>query len=365
MRSRAAVFTAVVLLVLGQGCSSNKDSGPTGPGDQHGPAALTRITSGPAFDVDPQWSPNGRTLAYVSDRSGVRTIWLLPDSGEAAPLMSSGDNADPQWSPDGSWIAYTSKPPGAHNRDIWKIPSAGGTPVQLTHDTTNVSAPRWSPDGTRIAYISHFNGVINDTTNLPIPPDLWIVSADGGAPVQMTDHLDLRNPRWSPDGTKIAFVVDGGKAGIYTIDVAGKRGPVPLFRGADGTPFRVTADTTDAGSPRWSPDGTTIAFTWLSGRHRRIGFVSSTGGIPVAPILSPDNQAGPEWSPGGSQIVFLTEIDGMSELYFAPFAGGSGVRLTYSDLWDDFDPRWSPDGKKIAFVSQAGGDANLWLATFK
>ncbi len=365
MRSRAAVFTAVVLLALGSGCSKNNNSNPSGPGPTSGPAILTQLTSGPAFDVEPVWSPNGRTLAYTSDKSGVRTIWLLPDSGEAAPLLPDGDNADPQWSPDGNWVAFTSELAGHHNRDIWKIAATGGSPVQITHDTTDVSVPRWSPDGTRITYTSHFNGVFDQGSNSLMPADLWVVSADGGQPVQMTEHLDVSYPRWSPDGTKIAFVVDGGKGGIYTVDAAQGGAPFPLFRGAFGTPDSVTADTTYAGSPRWSPDGTKIAFTWLHGSRRIIGVVPVTGGVPTAILSSPSNQAGPEWSPDGNRIVFTSEIDGTSKLFVGPSAGGSGTLMTFSSLWEDFAPQWSPGGKKIVYVSQAGGDANLWLATFK
>lgn len=363
MRSRAAAFTAITLLIISQGCSNNSDSGPTGPGDQEGPAILTQITFGPYYDVDPQWSPDGRTLAYVSDRSGVRTIWLLPDTAEATPLLGGGNNGDPQWSPDGDWIAFTSLLDGGHNRNIWKIPSTGGAPVQITHDTTDVSPPRWSPDGLRIAYISHFNGIIDDSTNEAMPPDLWVVSADGGIPEQITSGLDLRNPRWSPDGRKIAFVVGGGRGGIYTIDAIGKSRPVPLFLGS--IVDTVTADTTDTGSLRWSPDGTRIAFTWMRSGHRQIGIVPSTGGTPISPITSPSNQAGPEWSPDGNRIVFLSEINGMSDIFVAPSAGGAADRMTFTALWDDFSPQWSPDGRKIAYVSQTSGDANIWLATFK
>jgi DNA-binding winged helix-turn-helix (wHTH) protein len=112
--------------------------------------ARTQLTSSAALDAFPAWSPDGRTLAYASDRGGTFEIFLrdMVAGGERLALTADGQhNVQPVWSPDGSQIAYHSSGRGG----IWIVARGGGSPRQLS---TFGSRPAWSPDGARLAFQS-------------------------------------------------------------------------------------------------------------------------------------------------------------------------------------------------------------------
>src|SRR2546427_68327 len=118
-----------------------------------------RLTTDPPYDQYPQWSPDGSTIAY--DNSGPRT-----------------DTNDPQYSP---------------TTDVWTIPVDGGAPTRLTSEPGADAHPSYSPDGSQIAYYH----AVNDK--------IWVMDADGGNAHQIPGGAGGFTPRWSPDGTKIAF----------------------------------------------------------------------------------------------------------------------------------------------------------------
>ena len=125
--------TLLVLCVLLPsliGCSDDDDGGLDPPP----PPTPVQITSDPADDRQPRWSPDGTTLAFESLRSGNWDIWTIPaDGGEATRLtVSDADEFTPRWSPDGTQLAYSSYAGGSWN--IWVVPAAGGDPTQLTDD---------------------------------------------------------------------------------------------------------------------------------------------------------------------------------------------------------------------------------------
>ena len=239
--------------------------------------------------ADPHLSPDGRQVAYVFstvDRARnrrVTSIWTIGTDGQSAPrrLTVEGFNANsPRWSPDGSKLAFLSSrgtEDGAKPQ-IFVLPMAGGEAMQLTHIRNGASAIQWSPDGTRFAVLSqtgqsdttprtsdvrhysHLGYKFNDTGWFDDKrTHIFVVDARTGEAKQVTQGDDWNDldPQWSPDSTRIAFVSDRtGKE----FD-GGHNKDVWVIAAGGGTPTRISDHAFDDTQPRWSPDGSQIAYT--------------------------------------------------------------------------------------------------------
>ena len=200
-----------------------------------------RLTDGTANDTSPAWSPDGKSIAFVSDREGNREVYVMDANGSDVRNLTKHGNEDwtPAWSPDGKHIAFASF--RDNNWEIYVMESNGGSPTRLTQNGDADYSPTWSPDGSRIAFVSNRDG------NL----EIYTMNADGSGQQRFTqsDATD-QAPAWSPDGKAIAWEsYRDGNMEIYTADVAG------------GEPRNLSQDdfANDHG-PTWSPDGRRIAF---------------------------------------------------------------------------------------------------------
>ena len=150
------------------------------PGESPSPCSCP-----PAWDYNPQFSPDGRRIAFSSVRSGdVEEIWLASADGSGAQQLTHGPGTRqtlPAWSPDGRHIAFEST--GANGRaDIWVIPADGGVPRQVTTDPGEENAPVWSRDGKRIYFLSDRDG-----GGLRGGRDTWQVPSEGGPSTRVTE----------------------------------------------------------------------------------------------------------------------------------------------------------------------------------
>jgi dipeptidyl aminopeptidase/acylaminoacyl peptidase len=268
------------------------------------------------FISDPHLSPDGKAVAYVLstvDQNKNRrdsAIWLVAADGSSAPrrLSAEGFSSNaPQWNPDGKTLAFlsTRTPEAAagetHKAQIYLLPiSGGGEALPLTKLKNAVQNYRWSPDGTRIVCVSasgpsdavaaadrksdvrhysHIRYKYNDTGWFDDKRrHLWVVTVPGGEVKQITEGQDWNDtdPRWSPDGTRIAFVSDRtGKAyddsdntDIWVIPAAG------------GALTKISDHAFEDESPRWSSDGKQILFTGKTKRRQfpKLYLAPSSGG---------------------------------------------------------------------------------------
>ena len=163
---------------------------------QGGQPVLERLTTDPATDFDPTWSPNGSQIAFRSQRDGNDEIYIMNSDGSCQVNLTNdpADDWAPAWSPDGTKIAFAHFFDGNSFSDIAVMNTDGSGLQRLT--TSHGEYPAWSPDGTRIAFTSVRDGNY----------EIYVMDADGTDQTRLTDDpaYDM-SPVWSPDGRQIAF----------------------------------------------------------------------------------------------------------------------------------------------------------------
>lgn len=147
-------------------------------------------------DLTPEWSPDGKRIAFQSAKRGIMDIWTVdPETDEVGTLLENNSvDGFPSWSPDGRSIALSSNRDG--NFDIWIVPVATGYPRRLTTHAARDFQPDWSPDGRFVVFVSDREG----------SSDLWIIPARGGEATRLTwDPGEEVQPDWCADGSGIVF----------------------------------------------------------------------------------------------------------------------------------------------------------------
>jgi hypothetical protein len=200
------------------------------------------VSRNPAADTHPAWSPDGRTIAFASDRSGSEQIWAMNADGSGQRQLTAvpGHSTAPAWSPDGRRIAFSTDRAG--DLALWVMNADGSGQQPVGNETGHDANPSWSPDGTRIVF---------DSSSRDHNCEIYVVGADGAGLTRLTAEPACdADPAWSPDGTTIAFrSLRSGTSAIWAM-------------GADGSrPTRLTGGTAEDGAPAWSPDGASILFS--------------------------------------------------------------------------------------------------------
>ncbi|MEO6056692.1 MAG: LpqB family beta-propeller domain-containing protein [Gemmatimonadales bacterium] len=238
---------------------------------------LTNLTNDPSGDEGPAWSPDGRSIAFTSHRTGRWQVYVMNADGSGQTQLTSGSFAtSPDWSPDGTKIAFSGVDGGGHEQ-IYVMNPDGSAITQLTTTTTG-TAPAWSPDGTRVAFMSAIS----------FETDIFVMNADGSDVTRLTTSSGIdANPAWSPDGTKIAFNSDRSSSSA----VEARQIHVMNADGTDVT--QLTFGTDFAGGAAWSPDGSKIAFS----TGTRIYMMNPDGTEQVPLTASLDMAGGLAWRP--------------------------------------------------------------------
>ncbi|GAA0735283.1 amidohydrolase family protein [Sphingomonas japonica] len=347
----------------------------------------TRIAEGLAWEVHPRWSPDGRRIAFTSDRAGGDNIWLMNADGSDKRQLTKEDFRllnQPTWSPDGRFIAakkHFTTGRSLGTGEIWLYHVAGGGGVQLVKRVSEehqkeLGEPVYAPDGRSIYF----------TRNVT-PGPIFEYAQDSNSDLFDIERYDLDTgetttavsglggsvrPTPSPDGTRIAFVRrEATRSKLYVKDlVSGEERKI--YDALDQDVQETWAVTGVYPNMDWTPDSASLVF-WAGGKIMRVDAdgsnaraipfrVNDTRGVADAPhpqiTVSPDRFTTKmarfaSVSPDGGRVVF----ESLGKLWVKPMRGGAAQRLTRGDDGLELFPNWSRDGRTIVFVGW--DDTNL------
>jgi eukaryotic-like serine/threonine-protein kinase len=325
-----------------------------------GIANVHRLTSERGDETDPAFSPEGDVVAYVSEKSGNKDIWIKRISGGDAIQITRdpGDDFDPDWSPDGSTIVYRSN---SRNAGLYTVPAFGGDPARITDFGYR---PRWSPDGKRILFQLR--------KGTALPNEVYVVDYPSGQAVKLLPWQPGKDPYWkadwSPDGSYLVYST-GGYINARSLAIMKVGSPDGQF------PLEWQGQKINGENSTWTPDGRGVIFSPGSGTQ--IAGVQSFGLV----YLALDEQRRPRSAP----VQLTTSFDSYPDI------SRNGKRLAYnssstqSDIWkvaldpvsgkpvgapirsisgpgNEWSPQPLPDGKHVLFLSSRDQARSLYVA---
>ncbi|HYM82566.1 MAG TPA: prolyl oligopeptidase family serine peptidase [Candidatus Dormibacteraeota bacterium] len=342
--------------------------------------ALVAVESPREFRIHPR----ERLVAFTADVAGARQILTMPLRGGAPTQITASekDVSDPQWSPDGRRLAYV------RERSIWVVEADGSRCTRVSDHPAGDSAPRWSPDGLRLAFLSRRRGWSQVwLVEAPVPrrgrPPREPRMPDARALTPTT--ADVESFAWSPDGTRIAVASQRSPdlltSQIHVVDVA------------TGEERQVAGAGAWETAPAWAPDGSLLFLsdadgwfdvvhldpalrrrTVLSGaddESRRRDHGEPTGAQGFTPLPAPD----------GSAVAYVRFADAYVDLLVRPLApattgrrrSGRPAKDATPDAWTPAwivtpwrgiwrAAGWLPDSSAILAVGESEGEPqDLWI----
>lgn len=332
-------------------------------------------------------SPDGQWVAYTvttvdsaTDRRDT-DVWMTSwDGARTVRLTSSSESeSNPRWSPDNRYLAFVSGRYDAKGGQLWLLDRMGGEAVRLTDLKGGVGDYEWSPDGTRLVVVSRDPELPSTATDSarvkgprPVVMDryafkrdgdgylerrrshLWLITVATRQATQLTTgDFDDTAPRWSPDGTQLAFTSERAgsdpdrfnNSDVYVIEAK-----------PQSTPRQLTTWAGPDEAPAWSPDGRLIAYLQGSApelsayNQNTLALVPVTGGAPrlVATTLDRDVSA-VSWRPDGAALRFLLGDDRAQHLAEVEIATGRVSRLV--------------DGRRVVTAYDGNREGRLVLNT--
>ncbi len=344
------------------------------------------ISGGMPFDSQPRFSPDGKWIAFLSDREGSEEVWIMKADGTEPKQLSKNSNAEfasPAWAPDGQYVIVSKAAFAINTFELWMYHIQGGSGVQITKAKPTPTAPRRdrhnalgvspSPDGRYLYYARRIGGF---AYNAQLP--LWQIARrdrkTGDEDIIIEQPTSAMRPLISPDGEKLLYVSRyETETGLRLRDLhSGEDRWVKYPITRDDQESRFTRDLFPAYA--FLPGGKEIVLT-NGGKLHRVNI--ATGDDKLIPFTAQVTQdLGPKLdfpqkveegpvkvrliqdaveSPDGKRLAFSA----MTRLYAMDIPAGKPQRLT-SGSAREFQPVWSPDGKWIAYVTWSAEGGQTW-----
>jgi serine/threonine protein kinase len=351
-----------------------------------------RLTTHPARDERPAWSPDGRLIAFEREN----TVYVISPLGGPERLLIPEAEGKLSWLPDSSGLLYTHRPSENDAAAVWLFDISSGAKRRLTNPTPGGPGdlhPTVSPDGRELAFIRW---------STAYHADLYLAPIQGGEPRRLTrDERGLYGVCWTPAGNELIFSSErGGDRSLWRILVRrlGPSEPERLTGVSDNSTapaialvtrtqltrlayqrteedlniwrYQLEGEKTPAARflsstrmdaiPQYSPDGTRVAFVSDRSGHVELWTCDSEGSnlVQVTSVMG-SSLGSPRWSPNGDQIAFDFQAASHSDVYVVSANGGPPKKLT-SEPSHDARPAWSKDGKWIYFRSDRSGKMEIW-----
>jgi serine/threonine protein kinase/dipeptidyl aminopeptidase/acylaminoacyl peptidase len=304
------------------------------------------------------WSKDGATLYFEMRQN----LYALDIASKQITRLTNFDESRPMehgfsFSPDEKRIVYADRKDG--QKDLWIADRDGANPARLTNDAAEDSEPVWYKDGERVIYNSNRNGI----------KQICLAFPDGRAPVQLTfSDSDSKVSDVSADGAKILYTSAKDESDLWGV------------RLDSGKEFQLTSDI---GVEFWqeaAPNGETIAYQ--AARQSSVGdklfhclILSQKIAGDMRQIQMTDDGFNPRWSPDGSQMAFLRSTAGNNSLWITSAAGGDARLLTGGGIFfggylllpynrvQTQDYQWSADSRSLIYCAARDGISNIWQTT--
>ncbi|MHC4223497.1 MAG: DPP IV N-terminal domain-containing protein, partial [Planctomycetota bacterium] len=308
-----------------------------------------------------EWSPDGKKILFVSGQAvgnwGM-DLWEVDLKGGNPRRVTFDGGRDACYSPDGSKIVYArgfntiywDDYEGSANYDLYVADLAGGLPRRLTRTEGNERYPFFSKDGKTIYFVAQEKGVAN----------FYAMPFEGGKRVQLTkyDGSDVHRPDMGWDLKTVVFELVGQ---LYTVDLtapAEKPTPLKITVRSDVRNSGIERRTITSGGEQvhLSQDGHQVVFT-LRGD---IWTMPAAGGQGAQITKGPHNDQWPRFSPDGSKIAYYSNATGNDDIFLHDRKTKATRQITKNKAGDFFH-NWSPDGRQLVFTSERSGNRDIWL----